>query len=161
MSFFDTAREKIREHFEKGKVDREKMEELHKEANNQRQMIFKEQFKKDSLEVAKAKAYKDAAEKSGLQKLRAETRLRRLNETSSAPEPGTWREKMRDYTAKNIAQRQENLKRTEEMRAKAEEMRNERVQKPIPQRPQNMNKGIKPPIRRTGTLADSKPTWRM
>ena len=77
MSFFDAVREKIRGHFEKNKQDRERMEELQKETNRQRQIIFEEQFKKDSLEVMKARAYKDAAEKSGLQKLRAETRLTR------------------------------------------------------------------------------------
>jgi len=154
MGFFDSAREKIREHFEKGKADREKMEEMQKDITAQRQQIFEEQFKKNSLEVAKAKAYKDAAQKSGIQKLRAENRLRRLNQNSSEPEPGTWREKMRDYTAKNIARREENLKITEEMRAKAEEIRNERQGKQVQQRQQSMNK-------RPGTIANSKPTWKM
>ena len=149
MSFFDTAREKIREHFERNKLDREKMEMLHREAEMQRQQVFEEQFKKDSLEVAKRQAYKDSAEKSGLQKLRAETRIRRLNENSSTPEPGTWREKLRDYTSKNIARRQENLKRTEEIRGKAEEMKQERMN-------QRQN-----PLINSSTLATRKPTWKM
>ncbi len=153
MSIFDTAREKIREHLEKSRQDREKMEELHKEVDRERQKIFEEQFKKNSLEVAKKKAYKDAAQKSGIQKLRAETRVRRLNEQSSAPEPGTWREKMRDYTAKNIARREENLKRTEEIRSEAEKIKLQRLNKT----PQNRSSGAFG----NSTLASRKPNWKM
>ena len=155
MGFFDTAREKIREHFDKKSEDREKMEELRKEVNLQRQQIFEEQFKKNALEVAKRQAYKDAAEKSGIQKLRAETRLRRLNEQSSAPEPGTWREKMRDYTSKNIARREENLQRTEEIRAKAEELKQERMGKTSEEKQQRMI------VNTPKTIGFNKPTWKM
>jgi len=151
MGFFDTAREKIREHFDKNRQDREKMEGLRKEVDLQRQQIFEEQFKKDSLEVVKRQAYREAAEKSGMQKLRAETRLRRLNESSSTPEPGTWREKMRDYTAKNIARRQENLQRTVEIRAKAEEIKQERMQ----QRGKPINQNS------PRTIRFNRPTWKM
>lgn len=155
MGFFDTAREKIREHFDKRSADREKMEELRKEVDLQRQQIFEEQFKKNSLEVAKKQAYKDAAEKSGIQKLRAETRFRRLNEQSSALEPGTWREKMRDYTSKNIARREENIKRTEEIRAKAEQLKQESMEKTSKERQQRMT-GNTP-----RTIGFNKPTWKM
>lgn len=155
MGFFDAARKKIRDHFESNKENRERMEELRRETDRQRQQIFETQFKKNALEVAKAQAYKDAAQKSGIQKLRAETRIRRLNESSSEPQPGTWREKLRDFTAQNIVRRQENLKRTEEIREKAEQLKQERVNQTTTQR----NQGL--PNVNNNTLASRKPNWKM
>ena len=157
MGFFDTAREKIREHFEKNRENREKMQELHREADMQRQQIFEEQFKKNALEVAKSRAYKDAAEKSGIQKLRAETRIRRLNEQSSTPEPGSWRERLREYTSKNMLRREENLKRTEEIRAEADKMRKERGGQMALERNQRIPQSRNP----SSTIGFSKPTWKM
>ncbi len=133
MNFFESIKGKlgqgIKNHFDKKKEQQEFMERLNFEAEVQRKQIFEEEFKKNALEVAKAKAKKDAASLSGLQKLRAENRYRNLNKQQDT---GTFFEKMRDYTQKNLARREDNLKRTEMMREKAEQIKQERTGK-IPQ----------------------------
>ena len=121
MSFFDKISEGIKNSFVKKKQEREVMEQLHREAEAQRLETFKEQFKIDSKKVAIAKAKKDAAEKSGLQRLRAMNRARNLS--SQEAQPGTWFEKLGDYTRKNIAKREENLKGTKMLREEAEKMK--------------------------------------
>ncbi len=126
MGFFDTIKGSIKNQIDRRKEEREHMQRMQLEVDVQRRQIFEERFKKDALEVAKAQAYKDAAEKSGLQKLRAASRARNLTQNNNIP-PGSFFEKLRDYTQKNIARREDNLKRTEMMRENAEKIKNERV----------------------------------
>ncbi len=128
MNILENIKSGIKNHFEKRKEQREYMERLQFEAKVQQQQIFEDQFKKDALEVAKARAMKDAARLSGMQKLRAENRLRNLNKNQDAP--GTFFDKLRDYTQKNLARREENLKKTEMMRAKGAEIKEQRLQGP-------------------------------
>ncbi len=153
MGMFDSIREKIRESFEQKKKDRLRMEELRKEAELERRKIFEQQFKIDAIEVAKSKSKEDAAKLSGLQKLRAGTRLRRLNDSSNAPPPGSFFEKMRDYTSKNIARREENLVRTKNARDDAEKMKAEREAKKGLQRQSSMA--------RLGSRGFGNSTWKM
>jgi hypothetical protein len=127
MSLFENLKVALRRSLDKKKEQREFMEKLQREADMQRQQIFADQYRKNALEVAKAKAMKDAAKLSGLQKLRAENRLRNLQ--NQGEYSGTFFDKLRDYTQKNIARREENLKRTEMLRAKAKQMREERLKK--------------------------------
>ena len=129
MNFFASIKNSIQRGLDKRREDNEAMNQIRKEADMERRKIFEEEFKKHAIEIAKKKAYQDAAKLSGMQKLRAENRLRRLNESSSVPTPGSFFEKLRDYTAKNVARREENLKRTEEQRKQAEILKQQRLTK--------------------------------
>ena len=129
MNFFASIKNSVQRGLEKRREDNERMNQIRKEADMERRRVFEEEFKKHSLEVARKRAYKDAAKLSGIQKLRAENRLRRLNESSSVPMPGSFFEKLRDYTAKNIARREENLKRTEEVKKQVEVLKQGRLTK--------------------------------
>jgi hypothetical protein len=125
MGILDSIKSGIKGHFDKRQEEREMMEKLQFEADLQRRQTFEEEFRKNALEVAKAKAKQDAARLSGIQKLRAENRLRRLTQID-ANKPMGFFEKMRTYTQKNMARREANLKRTAEMRETARKMREER-----------------------------------
>lgn len=127
MGVFDTIKAGIRNQFDKRKADRELMEKLQKEAEMQRRQAFEDQFRIDAKEVALAHAKKESAKRSGLQKLRAINRTRNLNRTDNE-NPGGFFEKLADYTRRNVARREENLKRTEMMRGEASKMREERLQ---------------------------------
>ncbi len=136
MGILDTIKSGIQDHFDKKKEEREMMERLQREARASQILLFEEQFKKNALEVAKAKAHQDAAKLSGLQKLRATNRASRLTETGG--NPGSWFSKLSEHTQKNLAQREENLKRTKEMRETAKKMREDSMAKRIKERQERM-----------------------
>lgn len=142
MTFFDTVKQSISNHFDKRKEDREMMERLQKEADMQRRIVFEQEYKKSVLEVATAQAKKDAASKSGLQKLRAMNRVRNL-EKSNPEDSGNFFQRLSVYTQKNIARREENLKKTEMLRSEAEKIKTENLQKKAFQRNQIAN-GVRP-----------------
>jgi len=127
MTILESVKAGLKNHFDKKKEKREFEERLRLEAEIERRRIFEEEFKRDAKLVAIAQAKREAAEKSGLQKLRAVNRARNLNTLSETP--GSFFEKLSNYTKKNIAKREENLKRTAEMRATAKQMREERLSK--------------------------------
>jgi len=115
MNIFDSISNVIKNRFDKGREQREMMEGLQKEADAQRLMAFKDAFSENAKIVAIAQAKRDAAELSGLQKLRAANRSRNLS--GEGPEPGTFFEKLSDFTKKNKARMQNNLEHTAKMRA--------------------------------------------
>jgi len=125
MGVWDTIKSGFKKHFDKKKEEQEMMDRLRLEARMQQQQIFEEEFKKNALEVAKAKAKKQAANLSGLQKLRALNRARNL--TESGQNPSSFLSKLAEYTQKNLAKREENLKRTAELRAMAKQMREQKL----------------------------------
>lgn len=138
MGFFDSIKQGIKNHFDKQRERREQLEQLQQQADAEANIVFQEQFKKHSIEIAKAKAYKDAAKKSGIQKLRAINRARRLSETGAPP--GSLFAKLSEYTQKNIAKREENLERTKAMREEAEKLRQERMDKKVGERQANQTR---------------------
>ncbi len=87
MGLLDSISNGLKGHFDKNKERREMMEGLQKEADLQRLSVFRDEFSKNAKEVAIAEAKKEAAELSGLRKLRATNRVRNLS--SQGPEPGT------------------------------------------------------------------------
>ncbi len=121
MGIWESLTSGVKNHFDKKKEEREWMENLQREANAQQKILFESEFRKNALEVAKAKAKKDAANLSGLQKLRAMNRARNL--TNSGQNENLL-SKLSQFTQKNIAKREENLKRTAELREAAEKMKN-------------------------------------
>ncbi len=127
MSLFDSIGNGIKGHLDKKKEEREFVERLQRETLVQKREIFEEEFKRNALEVAKSQAKKEAAQKSGLQKLRAQNRSRRLNNDPVAP--GSFFEKLRDFTQKNKSRMHENLERTAMMRKEAEKIKQENFAK--------------------------------
>lgn len=136
MGFFDSIKLGIKNHFEKQRERREQLEQIQRQADAEANVVFQKQFKEHSVAIAKKKAYQDAAKKSGIQKLRAMNRARRLNETGAPP--GSFFAKLSEYTQKNIAKREENLARTKVMREEAQKLRREKMEKRIAERQENM-----------------------
>ncbi len=124
-NLFGNLKEKFQESQERKRIEKEEFARMQREADFQKKQIFEEEFKKDAKIVAMAQAKKDAAKLSGLQKLRATNRLRNLNKSSSE-NPTNMFSKLSSYTQKNMARREENLKKTEEMRETAKKMREEK-----------------------------------
>ncbi len=139
MGFFDTIKNSFQSHLDKKKEQRDFEDRLRFEAKVQEKQIFEQQFKKDALEVSRSRAMKEAAEKSGLQKLRAVNRARRLTESGDTNQ-GTMFSKLSEMTQRNIAKREQNLKRTQEMRDTAKKMREDRMQKQVQERQQRMSR---------------------
>ena len=148
MNLLDNIKEGIKNHFDRKKEDREMMEKMEKEINFQKQQIFKEEFKKSALEVARAEAKKEANKKSGLQRLRATNRARNLQRNNIPP--GSIFSKLSEYTQKNLANREANIKKTEEMREAARKMREETMSKRLEQRSNVTEQTQRKPFGSTG-----------
>ena len=146
MSIFDSLKQGFKNNWEKRKEEREMYERVKLEAEWERRKIFEEEYRKNAREVAIAKARKEAAELSGLQKLRATNRLRHLQDPSNT-NPGSFFSKLSEYTQKNLAKTEERLKRTSEIREQAEKMKKERMDQIQMQREGRLNK------------VNNKPTW--
>ncbi len=137
MGVLDSFKATLQEHFDKKKADKEFVERAQLEAEVRARQIYEEDYKKHTLYMAKAQAHKDAAEKSGIAKLRATSRARTLDEGNLPP--GSFFDKLRDYTQKNKAKTEANLKRTAEMREAGKKIQQERLGKnrltSIPRKP--------------------------
>lgn len=136
MGFFDSLKNSISGHFDKRREDREWFEKLQKESLAEERQVFEREFRKNSKEVARVRAYKDAAKKSGLQKLRAMSRARNLSKDDIAP--GSFFSKLSGYTQKNLANREKNLERTKMLRDEAKKMQEERMTKRVREREDRM-----------------------
>ncbi len=126
-NLLENIRDKFRENAERKAQDREQIRRINIEVETERKRIFEEELKKNSLEVATARAKKDAARLSGIQKLRAQNRVRNLNRNDQAP--GSFFSKMSEYTQKNLARTEENKKRVASLRADAKTINEDRLNK--------------------------------
>ena len=127
MSFWDNLKSDWAEKAENKKEEEKIVRRLKIEAEVEKRRVFEEEFRKNTFEIARGKAKREAAEKSGLQKLRALNRARNL--TQSGSDPGSVFSKFSTYTQRNLAKREENLKTTEAMRNEAKKMRGENMLK--------------------------------
>ncbi len=150
MEFLNNIADSIKGYFDKKSEDREMFEKLQKETEMQRRQMFMDEYKKNSLIVAKQAAKNDALNKSGLAKLRATNRMIQLDKQGQ--EPGTVFSKLADYTRKNMARREENLKRTETMRQQAKLQVDSDRQKKLVHRDQ---------VVQNRPIVFGKPTWKM
>ena len=132
-NFLGNLKQKFQESQERKKQEKLEMERMQREVDFERKRVFQEEFKKNALEIAIGQAKKDAASKSGLQKLRSLNRLRRLNEPN-ATDPGNFFANFSTYTQRNLVKREENLKRTKAMREEAKRIREEDMKKRTEQR---------------------------
>ena len=137
MGFLDTIQNSLKGHFDKKKEQKELVDRLRLETKVQEQIIFEKEFKKNALEVAKAQAKKQAAELSGIRKLRAMNRARNLSQPHAS---GSFFSKLGEHTQRNLAKRDENIKKTAVLREAAKKMREEKLQKTQILREQRMAK---------------------
>lgn len=136
MGLFDSIKGAVSGHFDKKKEEQELFDNVQKEAQAIRMKTLEEEFRKNATEVAISTAKKDAAQKSGLQKLRALNRARNL--TNPQEPKGSFFENLSEYTHKNIARREENLSKTEMLRKEADKMRKEKQAKQVSEREKRM-----------------------
>ncbi|KKK89452.1 hypothetical protein LCGC14_2732930 [marine sediment metagenome] len=132
-NFLGNLKQKFQDHLNRKEEEKREMEKMQREIDFERKRVFQDEFKKNALKIAVGQAKKDAANKSGLQKLRSLNRLRRLNEPN-ATDPGNFFANFSAYTQRNLAKREENLKRTQAMREEAKRIREEDMKKRMEQR---------------------------
>ncbi len=125
MSIFDNLKAGIQQHLDKKKEEKEFIERLQLEAKVHRQQAFADEFRKNSRQVAIAHAKKDAASKSGLQKLRSLNRVRNLSQSDQGK--SSFFQNFSEYTQRNLANRERNLKATEELRKAGKQMREKKL----------------------------------
>ena len=131
-------KQKFEERQQRKEAEKADFARMQREVDFQKKQVFQEEFKKNALEIAIGQAKKDAAKKSGMQKLRAQNRLRNLQKNNMAP--GSIFSRFSEYTQRNLARREENMKASEERMGEAKKMREERLQ----QNPENRQNPRKP-----------------
>ena len=124
-NFLGNLKEKFRQSQERKEEEKRELDRMQREVDFERKRVFQEEYLKNAKAVAIGQAKKEAASKSGIQKLRAENRLRRLQDPDSS-NPSNFFANFSAYTQKNIAKREENLKRTKAIREEAEKMKGEK-----------------------------------
>ncbi len=110
-------------HFDKNKEQKEIEERVRKEAQVERLDIYEEELRRNAFEVVKIRAKNEALNSSGLQKLRQVARVSDLE--NRQPAPGSFLEKLRNHTQKNLANRDRNLQKTAKLRKTALEIKKE------------------------------------
>ena len=119
MGFWDNLKKEWAERARIKKEEEEIVRRLQIEAEVEKKKVFEEEFRKNIFKVVTGKAKKEAAEKSGLQKLRAMDRVKNLEKLEK--NPSGFLGKLSEYTQRNIAKREENLKRRDELKKALEE----------------------------------------
>lgn len=128
MSFLDAIKETFNNRSAKRKEEKDLIDRITLEAEVERKRVLEEEMRKNMLQLAIGKAKKDAASLSGLQKHRAENRLRNLQNPQI--KTGIF-SKLAEYTQRNIARREENLRKTEERKAQGKESVQTPLRKPF------------------------------
>ncbi len=118
-------REKFRASQDRKRAEKEEIDKMQREADFRARQVFQEEFQKNANKIAIDRAKREAASKSGMQKLIAENRVRRMEEPG-ANDPSNFFNKFSSYTQKNLARREQNMKRTKEMQEVAKKMREEK-----------------------------------
>ena len=119
MGFWDNLKEEWAERARKRKEEGEMVRRLEIEAEVEKRRVFEEEFRKNIFKIVTGKAKKEAAEKSGLQKLRAMNRVRNLEKLEK--NPSGFLGKLSEYTQRNIAKKEERLQRTTDLKKALEE----------------------------------------
>ena len=119
MGFWDNLKEEWAERARIKKEEDEIVRRLKIEAEVEKKRVFEEEFKKNIFKIVTGKAKKEAAEKSGLQKLRAMNRVRNLEKLEK--NPSGFLGKLSEYTHRNMAKREENLKKRDELKKALDE----------------------------------------
>jgi hypothetical protein len=106
---------------ERTRLEKEEERELRKQKEN----IYREEYRRASLEAARIKAKQDVFRSTGIEKLRAINRKHNLNNKSP-----NYLSRLSEYTQANKLRHQQNQKRVEELRRTANSMRAEKLNNP-------------------------------
>lgn len=128
MSFLDGFKEFFEDRSQKRKEEKELVDRIRLESEVHRKQVLEEELRENMKKLAIGKAKRDAAELSGLKKHQAENRLRNLKNPQI---PTGIFGKLSEYTQRNIARREENLRRTEERKQQAKESVSSPQRKPF------------------------------
>lgn len=115
MKFLEKLKQEWDAKREKRRADQAVIDRYKLEADIEAKKAFQEEYRKHIKTIAIGKAKKDAARKSGIMKQRAQQRVRNLQDPRS--ESKDLFSRLGEYTQRNIARREENLKRTAETRS--------------------------------------------
>ena len=126
MSFWDSIKEGLKNHFDKNKAQEEQIAEITRLNKIEASNAFASEFTRTQKKVLIAKAKRDANVKSGNQRYQAANRLRNLEKEDN---PASVFDNFKQYTRSNLARREERLKETEAKRQLNQKMRLERVNK--------------------------------
>lgn len=127
--FSDSVNSKVQGYFDKRKEDREEEEKLRTEQRRLEKLEFEKAFKDSARKAARIKAQRDAASKTGLGRLRA---LNRADNLKGDKPPML--SKLSEYMQKNLAKREENLRKSKMLQDEADKMKQERLRKPMASR---------------------------
>jgi len=122
---FGDIRKKMAQREAQKRADQELMRRMELEAKVHERIAYEKAFRENAKIVAEANAKKRAAESSGIQKLRAMNRVRNL--ASNRQAPGGPFSRIAEYTQRNLANREENIKRTKEIRSAALKERQDKL----------------------------------
>ena len=125
MSILDTIKNGIKGHIDKKKRDQEMADRMRLEFEIQRSIESESRMKNVSFQQSKIRARRLAQSASGIQRLRAVNRSQVL-ESQIEPPSESFLNKLSEYTQRNKARTEENLKKTKAMRSAAKQLRDER-----------------------------------
>jgi hypothetical protein len=136
MTFLQSIGESIKGVFNKRSEEKIVYDRVKQEQEGERRQVQETAFKESILRAEKIKAEQDAGKLSGLAKLRA------IKKKHSGDRPKSeFFENMSAKIANNRARREENLKRTAELRKAAQESRERRLVKTQQFREQRQKQG--------------------
>lgn len=115
---------RIQHYFDERAEQQEQQDKLDKEVRDEERRLYAQEYRKNALEAARLRARREALEKSGLAKLRAVNDIHNLK--NNKPRKGFLQD-LSEYTKANLKRREENLRKTEEMRKAAMEQRQRRI----------------------------------
>lgn len=136
MSFLDNIGEAIKNQVERRRQERERIDSMRREMEAQRFLEREQQSKMTAADIAQNRILRDTSEKQGIQRLRA------INRASINPDlnEGSFYNKLSDYTRKNIARREENIRKTQRLRDEARKMREQQLKERQMERDQRMKR---------------------
>ncbi len=113
MNFWQSFKDELERKRQRKKDDQDIMDRARLDAEAQRKIVYEEEVRKHTLELAIGAAKRQAAESSGMKKHQAQNRLRNLEKSGDKPSQG-FLAKLHDYTTRNMAKTEERKQRAEE-----------------------------------------------
>ena len=127
MNFWQSFKDELERRKQRKKDDQEIMDKARFDAEVQRKIVYEDELRKQTIELAISGAKREAAEASGMKKHRAENRLRNLQKTGGQPAQG-FLSKLSEYTTRNMARTEERKQRQEERMKSPQDIKKETVQ---------------------------------
>ncbi len=125
MSFFDKLKEEFSEKSRRRKQDQEVIDKLKLEAEVERKIVFEKKMRVKLIKDAKDRALRDVEKKTGLQRFKAQNRVRNIEKLES--NPGGRFSKLSEYTQRNLAKTQERREKNDQLQKALREEREKKI----------------------------------